>query len=419
MGLQRLLLLYAATQEAAALLVDALDASTVAMQLSAKPAGRRPPVAGSKPVNKRHRILAGDDHNMTIWIEGDPGTIDCPDIRGAVPVTQDECRAIVLMASPNPVFQAIMNPTWPISVPMFPPGCSMMLMPPFGAMLSWNTHPIGAGNMQVLPVCKEPKYTLYAGGQCPAGMVTFDQAECQEAAEDYHYEYDAQVNPISHPGMSVGCFGKDGNMHFSVHSTGTPGDMDSFNLCKPAPTLEPTPAPTPAPPSGGISGTGGSSMVTATGDPHMTTILGARFDIVRPGNYTFLHIPQSSNEEDALVHVRAHVKHEGVACLDMYIAELHMHGHWVDDLEYGGMHFFANEGPEGAGDWMTFGQLDLKVVHGRTSGGVRYLNLLARHLKKVPYPIGGILGLDDFTHAATPEDECKKKMTLLSLLSSK
>jgi hypothetical protein len=146
----------------------------------------------------------------------------------------------------------------------------------------------------------------------------------------------------------------------------------------------------------------------------MTSITGARFDIVRSGNHTLLHIPRYSAQDDALISVRAFVKHDGSTCLDMYIDSLHITGKWADDRKLGGLSFFSDRRSEVSGDWVTFGRLEFKVVHGTTLGGVRYLNLLVRHLSKVGLPVGGILGLDDHSDAATPEEECKRRISLLS-----
>jgi len=146
----------------------------------------------------------------------------------------------------------------------------------------------------------------------------------------------------------------------------------------------------------------------------MTSITGARFDIVRPGNHTLLRIPRFSAGDDALIDVRGFVKHEGSTCLDMYIDSLHITGKWANDKRFGGFNFFSDRRSVVSGDWVTFGKLEFKVVHGTTLGGVKYLNLLVRHLSKVGLPIGGILGLDDHSDAATPEEECRRRISLLS-----
>lgn len=154
------------------------------------------------------------------------------------------------------------------------------------------------------------------------------------------------------------------------------------------------------------------------GDPHMTSITGAKFDIVRPGNHTLLHIPRFSTQGDNLIDVRGFVKHEGSTCLDMYIDSLHITGKWVVERQLGVLSFFSGKRTELSDNWLTFGVLKLKVVHGSTSGGTKYLNLFAKDLSKVHFSIGGILGLDDHSQAATREEECKRAISLLVKMSA-
>jgi len=157
---------------------------------------------------------------------------------------------------------------------------------------------------------------------------------------------------------------------------------------------------------------GGNNSVSAAGDPHMTSVTGAKFDILRSGNHTLLHIPQHSPQAYALVFVRAFVKHEGPTCLDMYIESLHISGKLAEERQRGGFSFFANQSGGVSKGWLSFGKLDLKVVYGTTVSGVRYLNMFARHLAKLGLPIGGILGLDDHVSAATPETNCQRRVSL-------
>merc|ERR1719356_392820 len=152
------------------------------------------------------------------------------------------------------------------------------------------------------------------------------------------------------------------------------------------------------------------------GDPHMTSVTGAKFDIMRSGNHTLLHVPQHSLQESALVFVRAFVKHEGATCLDMYIKSLHITGKWAEERQRGGFNFFANRSGRVSEGWLSFGKLDLKIVYGTTVSGVGYLNMFARHLGKLGMPIGGILGLDGHESAATPEVHCQQRITLMSAL---
>jgi hypothetical protein len=168
----------------------------------------------------------------------------------------------------------------------------------------------------------------------------------------------------------------------------------------------PTPSPTPQPPSGG----GGSA--SATGDPHLTNVLGQRFDLQREGWHTLVQVPRGAEGEAALLSVEAEARQMGAACADMYFQSLNLTGRWV--------------GPEGrvfsAGSvakkeprrWLRYGKVELKVVQGHTKSGIEYLNLFVRHLKLAGYPVGGILGMDDHTAAASPGEKCRKRLSLLA-----
>merc|ERR1719424_1477131 len=314
-------------------------------------------------------------------------------------------------------------------------------------LVYYNTHPEGGAHSLYRTVCKEAGYSLYVGG-CPGGFVGLDMAECVATCSSFKW-VPALTFSSSDALSPKGCYGKSGYCHYNTHEVGTYGDPDAFNVCKvgdvssfdysgssatdsaisqngslpnfpddimqtahnaqgsPSP---PTPAPAPAAPTGVSSSSSGS--VSAVGDPHMTSITGSKFDISRPGNHTLLHIPRHSGQEASLVSVRALVKHEGSACLDMYINALHMTGKWADDILPGGLSFFANQHNQAHRHWLPFGKMQLKVVRGTTLSGVKYLNLLAKHLNKLSMPIGGILGLDDHTEAATPENHCKRTMSL-------
>merc|ERR1719188_2984217 len=152
----------------------------------------------------------------------------------------------------------------------------------------------------------------------------------------------------------------------------------------PAPMMSGAAQSSPAPMMAGAAQSAPlqSTSASAVGDPHMTSITGAKFDIVRSGNHTLFHIPRFSAREAALIDVRALVKREGPACSDMYINALHITGKWADDRRPGGLSFSADHRSQVSGQWIPFGKLELKVVHGKTNRGVKYLNVLAKHLSK-------------------------------------
>ncbi|CAK0830152.1 unnamed protein product [Prorocentrum cordatum] len=103
----------------------------------------------------------------------------------------------------------------------------------------------------------------------------------------------------------------------------------------------------------------------------------------------------------------------GVACTDMYFVSVNLTGRWVGSQ---GRAFCAGYvADKESRHWLRYGQVELKVVQGRTKSGIVYLNLFVRNLKFVGYPVGGILGLDDHATAAEPSLKCQKRITLASV----
>jgi hypothetical protein len=71
------------------------------------------------------------------------------------------------------------------------------------------------------------------------------------------------------------------------------------------------------------------------------------------------------------------------------------------------LNFVAEEQGRGRPKWKTFRHVGVKVVHGHTSKGTRYLNVLVRGLNRAKFSVGGLLGEDDHTAATTPSRACK------------
>jgi hypothetical protein len=167
----------------------------------------------------------------------------------------------------------------------------------------------------------------------------------------------------------------------------------------------PTPSPTPQPAPGG----GGSAQ--ATGDPHLTNVLGQRFDLQREGWHTLVQIPQAAEPEAALLTVEAEARQMGAACADMYFQSLNLTGRWVG---YQGRVFSVGRVAKNESQrWLRYGKVEMKVVQGHTKSGIEYLNFFVRHLKLAGYPVGGILGMDDHTAAASPSEKCRKRVSWL------
>jgi len=157
--------------------------------------------------------------------------------------------------------------------------------------------------------------------------------------------------------------------------------------------------------------------ISAKGDPHLQNIFGQRFDLLQPGQHTLLRIPKSAPAAAGLLlGVSAWAQQVGTACSDMYFRELNVTGAWADGEQAGGFRFRADEadeaGCDGASWKMSFGKLELKVAHGCTSLGVRYLNFYVRHLGRAGFDVGGLLGGDDHSAAAEPPEACARRVSL-------
>ncbi|CAK0816276.1 unnamed protein product [Prorocentrum cordatum] len=153
-------------------------------------------------------------------------------------------------------------------------------------------------------------------------------------------------------------------------------------------------------------------QVGAVGDPHLVNVHGQHFDIMRPGRHEFIRIPTRAWEGPGVVllHVGALVERQGASCADMYIQHVNITGRWTGSKV--GVQYDARwRAPPAV--WRKYGKVALKVVQGRTEKGTPYLNLLARNLRRAGLPVGGLLGEDDHTAAATADDRCKKTVSLL------
>jgi len=157
----------------------------------------------------------------------------------------------------------------------------------------------------------------------------------------------------------------------------------------------------------------------AYGDPHMQNVYGERFDLMQPGSHTLVQIPRRPMPGTELFRVQARVQRVGRKCADMYIQTLNVTGGWAEMRQQGGLRYSASDTVDHSRStgWMRFGNtvghLDLKVVHGTTSSGIKYLNFFVRHLGESGYRVGGLLGEDDHTDAATPDSNCKTVLMLL------
>jgi hypothetical protein len=155
---------------------------------------------------------------------------------------------------------------------------------------------------------------------------------------------------------------------------------------------------------------GGSTATPfATGDPHLQNVHGERFDLMKPGKHLLIQIPRKS--KNTLLRVDAEAQRMGGQCTDMYFVELNITGAWAEAKQTGGFHYHA-QGVHGKPHWQRFENVKLKVVHGHTQQGSKYLNIYVKDLTRTGYAVGGLLGDDDYTEAATPEEGCIRRLAL-------
>jgi len=169
------------------------------------------------------------------------------------------------------------------------------------------------------------------------------------------------------------------------------------------------------PSGGGAPGTGGAGpgAGAAVGDPHLQNVHGERFDLMKPGKHVLINIPRGRSAETSLLRVEAEARQLGGHCADMYFQELNVTGSWAEAKQAGGYHYRASQGDVRTPEWVAFGKVGLKVVHGRTDSGLSYLNVYVKHLGRSGFAVGGLLGEDDHEDVIIPPEACAKKMSLL------
>merc|ERR1712194_670782 len=99
------------------------------------------------------------------------------------------------------------------------------------------------------------------------------------------------------------------------------------------------------------------TTASGTGDPHLVNVHGQKFDLYQPGLHPLIRIPRSQKERTALL-VQAKASRLGPM----------------------------------RPKWYKFNQVSVKVVHGHTLLGKKYLNVYLRGLNDAKVDIGGLLG---------------------------
>merc|ERR1719277_1145280 len=158
-----------------------------------------------------------------------------------------------------------------------------------------------------------------------------------------------------------------------------------------------------------IGAAGGAS---ATGDPHLQNVHGERFDLMKPGKHVLINIPRGERADRALLRVQADAEMMGGQCTDMYFQEVNVTGAWVQAKTTGGLRYRARDVGGERAHWMSLGHVQLKVAHGHTRQGTKYLNLYVKNLRRAGFAVGGLLGEDDHSEEQVPQKECVHRMTL-------
>jgi len=190
----------------------------------------------------------------------------------------------------------------------------------------------------------------------------------------------------------------------------------------PFPTSSPTPSPTfpagwPTPhptfsSAGPMAGAAGGSAA-ATGDPHLQNIHGERFDLLQSGKHVLINIPRKERRASrVLLRVDAEAQRLGGQCADIYFQELNITGAWAEVKQTGGFSFHSRDVGEKYAHWLRFGNVQLKVAHGHTTRGVKYLNFYVKNLRRAGHDVGGLLGEDDHTQEEQSSKACVRRLAL-------
>merc|ERR1712060_100570 len=135
---------------------------------------------------------------------------------------------------------------------------------------------------------------------------------------------------------------------------------------------------------------------------------------MKEGRHVLISIPRGKSAEQTFLRVQADARRLGGQCADMYFQELNVTGSWAEAKQVGGYHYSVSQPGTETPEWVAFGKVGLKVVHGRTDSGLSYLNVYVKHLGRAGYPVGGLLGEDDHEDVITPLAACAQRMSLMA-----
>jgi len=246
------------------------------------------------------------------------------------------------------------------------------------------------------------------GTNCATGQELASLEECQYAATQLTIVFSSsRADDTS--SLPYGCNFYYGNLVHNACTTCASTSMYAHEICRivtTAPTPAPAPLPTPA--AAGVS----QGHVSASGDPHLQNVHGEHFDLMKPGKHVLIHIPRRAGMANTMLKVEGDVQQMGGPC-EMYFQELNVTGGWVNAQRLEGLRFRAH-GPRRKADskWLRLGDIRMKVVHGHTNQGTRYLNFYVKGLSATRLAVGGLLGEDDHTKEATRPRSCGHRVAL-------
>jgi len=158
---------------------------------------------------------------------------------------------------------------------------------------------------------------------------------------------------------------------------------------------------------------GAGAGASAVGDPHLQNVYGQRFDLMKAGKHVLINIPRGAAADSALLRVQADAHRMGGQCADMYFQQVNVTGSWAEAKKAGGYHYSVSQHDAKSPEWIAFGKVELKVVHGRTDSGLLYLNLYVKHLGRAGFAVGGLLGEDDHEDVSAAPDSCAQRLALV------
>ena len=132
---------------------------------------------------------------------------------------------------------------------------------------------------------------------------------------------------------------------------------------------------------------------------------------MQTGKHVLINIPRK-RVHNVLLRVNAEAKRMGTECADIYFQDVNITGAWADVKKNGGFRYLAQDATKERAKWVSFGSVQLKVAHGRTVQGIKYLNVYVKNLHFVKHVVGGLLGEDDHSKEAAVPVNCKRRVIL-------